>query len=561
MKHYRWQILIILLTLLLVGALLLTQQPAGTPASVEPTSGGVYTEALIGSFSRLNPLYDLANPPDRDVDRLIFSSLFRFDSRGVPQPDLVESWGVSADGTIYNLTLRPNVRWHDGQPVTAQDVLFTLDLLRSQFSAYSDDVRALWDAVEITLLDDYTIKFVLQEPFAPFLDYLTFGILPRHLLDGVAPDQLMLHEFNLAPIGSGPYRFEKLLVEENRVVGVVLTRFEGYYGARPFIEQIVFRYYPDAKAALEAYRAGEVLGISRITLEILLEALQEPNLAFYSSRMPRLTMILFNLQNEEVRFLQNRSVRRALLLALNRQWMIDRYLQGQAIIANSPILPDTWAYYSGVEHIPYDAEAAAALFDKAGYRLAANSTVRSGEEGALAFTLLHPDTPLHTSLARAIQENWAQVGVEVTLQPVPYPTLLNEYLAPHEYQAALVDFDLTRAYDPDPYPFWHQAEIVGGQNYSQWDNRSASEYLEQARVIAEPDTRARLYRNFQVVFARELPALPLFYPVYTYAVDNRVLGVQVPLLFEPADRFNEIARWYMVTRRALEQTQQALPVP
>lgn len=561
MKHYRWQILIILLTLLLVGALLLTQQPAGTPASVEPTSGGVYTEALIGSFSRLNPLYDLANPPDRDVDRLIFSSLFRFDSRGVPQPDLVESWGVSADGTIYNLTLRPNVRWHDGQPVTAQDVLFTLDLLRSQFSAYSDDVRALWDAVEITLLDDYTIKFVLQEPFAPFLDYLTFGILPRHLLDGVAPDQLMLHEFNLAPIGSGPYRFEKLLVEENRVVGVVLTRFEGYYGARPFIEQIVFRYYPDAKAALEAYRAGEVLGISRITLEILLEALQEPNLAFYSSRMPRLTMILFNLQNEEVRFLQNRSVRRALLLALNRQWMIDRYLQGQAIIANSPILPDTWAYYSGVEHIPYDAEAAAALFDKAGYRLAANSTVRSGEEGALAFTLLHPDTPLHTSLARAIQENWAQVGVEVTLQPVPYPTLLNEYLAPHEYQAALVDFDLTRAYDPDPYPFWHQAEIVGGQNYSQWDNRSASEYLEQARVIAEPDTRARLYRNFQVVFARELPALPLFYPVYTYAVDNRVLGVQVPLLFEPADRFNEIARWYMVTRRALEQTQQASPVP
>lgn len=561
MKHYRWQILIVLLTLLLVGVLLLTQQPTGTPASVEPTSGGVYTEALIGSFSRLNPLYDLANPPDRDVDRLIFSSLFRFDSRGVPQPDLVESWGVSADGTIYNLTLRPNVRWHDGQPVTAQDVLFTLDLLRSQFSAYSDDVRALWDAVEITLLDDYNIKFVLQEPFAPFLDYLTFGILPRHRLEGVAPDQLMMHEFNLAPIGSGPYRFEKLLVEDNRVVGVVLTRFEDYHGARPFIEQIVFRYYPDARSALEAYRAGEVLGISRITLEILPEALQEPNLAFYSSRMPRLTMILFNLQNEEVRFLQNKSVRRALLLALNRQWMIDRYLQGQAIIADSPILPDTWAYYSGVERVPYDADAAAALLDKAGYRLAANSTVRSGEDGALAFTLLHPDTPLHTSLAQAIQENWAQVGVEVTLQAVSYSDLLNEYLAPHNYQAALVDFDLTRAYDPDPYPFWHQAEIVGGQNYSQWDNRSASEYLEQARVIAEPETRARLYRNFQVVFARELPALPLFYPVYTYAVDNRVFGVQVPLLFEPADRFNEIARWYLVTRRALEQTQQASPVP
>ncbi|MDW8227517.1 MAG: ABC transporter substrate-binding protein [Anaerolineales bacterium] len=361
MKHYRWQILIVLLTLALVGVLLLTRQPSLTPTVVEPASGGVYTEALIGSFSRLNPLYDLANPADRDVNRLIFSSLFRFDSRGVPQPDLVESWGVSADGTVYNLTLRPNLLWHDGQPLTTEDVLFTLDVLRSQFSAYTDDVRALWDSVEITVLDGRNIKFVLQEPFAPFLDYLTFGVLPKHLLSTTPPDQMLLAEFNFSPVGSGPYRFEKLLVEDNRIAGVVLTRFDGYYGAKPFIEQIVFRYYPDAASALAAYRNGDVLGISQITLDVLPEALQEPNLAFYSSRMPRLTMILFNLQNDEVRFLQDKSIRRALLLALNRQWIIDRYLQGQGIVADSPLLPDTWAYYNGVERLPYDPEAAAAL--------------------------------------------------------------------------------------------------------------------------------------------------------------------------------------------------------
>ncbi|MCX7609884.1 MAG: peptide ABC transporter substrate-binding protein [Anaerolineales bacterium] len=561
MKHYRWQILIVLLTLALVGVLLLTRQPSLTPTVVEPASGGVYTEALIGSFSRLNPLYDLANPADRDVNRLIFSSLFRFDSRGVPQPDLVESWGVSADGTVYNLTLRPNLLWHDGQPLTTEDVLFTLDVLRSQFSAYTDDVRALWDSVEITVLDGRNIKFVLQEPFAPFLDYLTFGVLPKHLLSTTPPDQMLLAEFNFSPVGSGPYRFEKLLVEDNRIAGVVLTRFDGYYGAKPFIEQIVFRYYPDAASALAAYRNGDVLGISQITLDVLPEALQEPNLAFYSSRMPRLTMVLFNLQNDEVRFLQDKSIRRALLLALNRQWIIDRYLQGQGIVADSPLLPDTWAYYNGVERLPYDPEAAAALLKKAGYVLPADGTVRVGEEGRLSFTLLHPDTVLHAALADAIRDHWAAVGVEVTLQAVPYSRLIEDYLATHRYQVALVDFDLTRAYDPDPYPFWHQAEIVNGQNYAQWDNRSASEYLEQARVITEPDTRARLYRNFQVVFARELPALPLFYPVYTYAVDTRVLGVQVPLLFEPADRFNNIARWYLITRRALEQTQQAQPTP
>lgn len=561
MKRLRWQILIVVVTLVIVGVLLLTQQPSLTPATVEPASGGIYTEALVGSFGRLNPLFDLNNSADRDVDRLIFSSLFRFDSRAAPQPDLVESWGVSADGTIYNITLRPGAVWHDGVPVTSDDVIFTLDLLRSQFSAYSDDVRALWDSVEITRLDERNIKFTLPEPFVPFLDYLTFGVLPKHLLADVPADQMAAAEFNLSPVGSGPYRFDRLLVEDGQVTGLVLARFEEYYGAASFVEQIVFRYYPDAPAALAAYQEGEVLGISQVSSDILSGALQEPDLSFYSSRMPKLTLVLFNLQNPDTPFLQEKNVRRALLMALNRQWMVDTYLQGQAILADAPILPDTWAYYSGVERVAFDPAAAEELLKSEGYLLPSDSNVRANEDVSLSFTLLYPDTDLHRQLAQTIQENWAAIGVEATLQAVSYDSLLDDYLTPRAYEAALVDLDLSRSYDPDPYPFWHQAEATGGQNYSQWDNRSASEYLEQARVIADPDTRMRLYRNFQVIFARELPALPLFFPVYTYAVDARVLGVQVPSLFEPADRFNNISSWYLITRRALEETRLATPAP
>jgi peptide/nickel transport system substrate-binding protein len=116
-----------------------------------------------------------------------------------------------------------------------------------------------------------------------------------------------------------------------------------------------------------------------------------------------------------------------------------------------------------------------------------------------------------------------------------------------------VDLNLSRTPDPDPYPFWHQAEAAGGQNYSQWDNRAASEYLEQARITADYDLRAKLYRNFQVVFAKELPALPLFVPVYTYGVDAQVQGVQVGALYEPSDRLATFTRWYLLTRRALGQ--------
>jgi peptide/nickel transport system substrate-binding protein len=182
--------------------------------------------------------------------------------------------------------------------------------------------------------------------------------------------------------------------------------------------------------------------------------------------------------------------------------------------------------------------------------------VRAKDNVTLSFTLAYPDDSLHAQLAQTVQQNWADLGVEVKFQPVTYDSLLNDYLTPHAYQAALVDLDLSRSYDPDPYPFWHQAEITSGQNYSQWDNRTASEYLENARVVADPDVRVRLYRNFQVVFSRELPALLLYYPVETFAVDQRVQGVQAAPLFESADRFNTIASWYLITRRALDQTPQ-----
>ncbi len=153
-----------------------------------------------------------------------------------------------------------------------------------------------------------------------------------------------------------------------------------------------------------------------------------------------------------------------------------------------------------------------------------------------------------------IQANWARLGVKVNLQAVPYDTLLNDYLVPRNYEAALVDLNLARSPDPDPYPFWHQSEATGGQNYSQWDSRSASEYIEQARINPDFTIRTRLYRNFQVVFAKELPALPLYYPTYSYGVSQQVLGVQMPPLFDTSDRFLTVKDWYLVTRRALEPT-------
>ena len=558
MKRLRWQILVVAVTLVVVAALLLSQQPITPILLPEPASGGIYTEALVGSMARLNPLLDWGNPADHDVDRLIFSGLMRFDARGLPQPDLADSWGATLDGTIYNFSLRTNAFWHDGTPVTTDDVLFTVDLIKKGASLFPPDIRDLWNEVEVKQLNAVTLQFILPEPFAPFLDYLTFGILPKHLLESVPADQLANADFNIQPIGSGPYKFDHLLLEGGQITGVVLTLNDKYYLPKPFIPQVVFRYYPTSAAAFDAYKQGEVLGISQITTDVLPKALAEPNLSIYTSRLPQLSIILLNLNNPAVPFLQNEKIRRALMLGLNRSQIVSTILQGQAIVADSPILPGSWAYYDGIEHIEYDPDAASSLLKREGYVIpAGGGDVRAKDGQYLSFTLAHPDDAVHTQIAQAIQQQWILIGVHVDLQPMPYEQLISSALAPRAYQAALVDLTTARTPDPDPYLFWHQAEATGGQNYSQWDNRTASEYLENARTQTDFTARARLYRNFQVIFARELPSLPLYYPVYTYAVDAQVQGVQVAPLYDTSDRLAFINEWYLVTRRTLEQT----PIP
>jgi peptide/nickel transport system substrate-binding protein len=557
MKRLRWQILVVGITLVVVGVLLVIQQPGEQVFIPQPSEGGVYTEGLVGSVSRLNPMLDLQNPADRDVDRLLYSGLVRFDYRGVPIPDLAEAWGNTPDGTIYNFSIRRSAVWHDGEPVTVDDVVFTIDMLKSEASSYPQDVKDLWNEVEIKKLDDKTIQFILPEPFAPFLDYVTFPLLPKHLLEDTPPERLADAGFNLAPVGTGPFKFDRLIVENGKITGIELSAFNDYYLAKPFIEKVVFHYLETSRAALDAYRQGEVLSVSRLTPDVLPEALADSNLSVYTGRLPRMSMVFLNLKNPQVEFLQDPAVRRAMMLGTNRQYIVDKLLGGQGIVADGPVFPGTWAYYDGVEHVDYDSNAAVNLLKENGYVIpAAGGSVREKDGKPLELTLSYPDDEQHTAIAQQLRKNWDEIGFNVTLKAVPYDDLINTDLETRSFEAALADLNLTLTPDPDPYPFWHQSEATGGQNYSQWDDRAASEYIEQARVTTDLETRARLYRNFQVIFDKELPSLPLYFPVYSFGVSNQVSGVQVPPLFDFSDRFSNIAQWYMITRRAAEETTQ-----
>lgn len=562
MKKFRWQLLIIFLTGIVVGILLLGEQPDTTGVvSPEPVKGGYYTEGLVGSLQRLNPLFDFHNQVDRDIDRLIYSSLIKFDERGNAIPDAAASWGISADGTIYNFELKPDVKWHDGEALTADDILFTIDMMRNGGDYVPADLQNFWSEIEVVSHSQTSLQFKLPEPFAPFLDYLSFGILPEHMLAGNDIDELKDMDFNIQPVGSGPYKFDRLIIEEGQITGLVLTAFEDYYGDQPFIEQLIFRYYPDSVTALDAYRNEQVQGINQITTDILPDALKETNLSIYTGRLPEMGMIFLNLDNPEVSYFEDANIRHALYMAINRQYIIDKILNGQGIQADGPIFPDTWAYYDGTPHVELDVEKAKQLLDEAGFPIDPEDANKrtSNDETTLQFTMLYPDTAQHKLIAEAIQQDWAAIGVAVTLEAVPYDVLVTERLEDREYQAALVDINLARYPDPDPYPFWDSVQATGGQNYSQWDNKIASEYLEEARITVDAGERARLYRNFQVMFADELPSLPLYYPVYNYGVDSQIQGVRMGPLLDTSDRYATILEWFLVERMPTPES--ATPAP
>jgi len=555
MRRFRWQLLIVLLTGLVVG-LILIFQPSTSSLVVEstpnPITGGSFTEALVGDIMRLNPALDRFNQPDRDVDRLIFSSLFKFDSRGLPVGDLAAGWVASPEGTRYVVNLRENAVWHDGTPLTSQDVLYTISLMQSDSSLVAEDLRNFWQQVQVEALSDLSLEFSLPSSFAPFLDYLTFQILPSHLLGNLSLDELVDHPFNLAPIGSGPYRFREFHLTDGKINGVSLTSFEYYYLGRPYIDEINFKLYPDAHAALQAYLSDEVDAVARIDHADLEMALNQPGLDIHSSRLPRLTIVFLNTQNLTQPLLQSADFRKALMAATNRQAIMDQVFSSQAVPALGPITPGNWAFYDGLEPYRYDVDLARQLLAGAGYSWSEAGQLMTPEGAQASLTLMVQDDEIHSQIAAILAENWASIGIDVVLDVRPYALLMTD-LESRNYQAALVDIDLSNSPDPDPYPFWAEAQAEAGQNYSQWRNTTASEYLEQARIQPNTELRARLYRNFQILFAEDLPSLPLFYTVYNYGVKSAIKNVSIGPIYDPADRFNSVNTWYILSDTAPSQ--------
>ncbi len=550
MKHIRWQALITVVGIAFLSAVL---GLLGLTANIteRPDYGGTYVEGVVGRPSTFNPIY-LQTDIDRDVAALVFTGLTRADETGAIKPALAARWNVTPDGLVYTFTLRSDVRWQDGARFNADDVFFTIRAIQDPAYRAPADLSAFWRTVAVTLTDSLTVRFQLTQPYAPFLHFTTLGILPAHLLSNVAPQDLIQHPFNRKPIGTGPFYVSDF--SSDRILLDANTR---YFGAKPYLSRVQFRFFPDYDAIFAAYGRNEVQGVSRILPNQLSKARAQTNLRIFNARIAGYTLIYLNLSKPQF---QDTRVRQAMLYAMDRQKLVDDLQQGQGLIALSPIEPESWAYASGLNAYAFDPERAKSLLESAGFKDSGDG-IRRKDQIALQFTLITNDDPARVALANEIAKTWQTVGVRAVVQTVPSAQIVQNVLRPRNFDAALYEYR-TLSNDPDQYENWHQSQISSatsvGQNYSGLNDRDLSEVLESARRTNDPARRAELYRRFQELFADRVPALVLFYPVYTFGIDTRVRGVQLAPLLTSSDRFRNLAQWYLKTKRI---TSNLAPIP
>lgn len=527
---------------------------AVTSAAVpRPLAGGAYVEGVAGAPQQLNPLLSdpARDPVAADLRALLFDGLMRIGADGLPEPALAQSWNVDDTGQIYTFTLRGDVTWHDGKPLTVADALFTLRAIQNRAFAGDPTVSAVWRDVLVDQVGERAIRCKLAAPFAPFLSLATFPILPAHLLGDRTPAEWLNAPFNQHPVGTGPYQLTELTTER-----ALLTANPRYFGGRPFIDSLEMRFFANAQAARNALTRGEIQGMGFAGSA---DALNLPRgIVRHAIPLDSAVILGFNLRQAP---LSDQGLRRALAEGLDKDLLIKQTLDGQAARLDTPILPGWWA---AVEHPDWYAanqqRAADALTDL-GYTLGADGQ-RSRDGKPLALPLITADDPDRVAVANEIARQWGQLGVRVEVQPLGGDAL-RQRLAAHDFTLALYGLQRLGA-DPDVYELWHSSKADGGNNYAGLHDDQIDELLQNARRDRDIATRSPSYEAFQRRWVELAPSITLYQPLYVYAATDQLSGLDIDQAGAPADiatgqlllgreaRFRSVTRWFIRSAKEIQ---------
>jgi peptide/nickel transport system substrate-binding protein len=502
-----------------------------------PTYGGTLKEGIVGAPRFINPLL-ASTDADRDMTQLVYAGLLSAKPEGYFKKELAESYTISEDGRIYTFTIQSSAVFHDGVPVTADDVVFTV--LKAQDNILKSPKRPNWEGVQVEKIDTLTVQFTLKEPYAPFLENATIGILPKHIWNRTTSEQFAFSQFNLEPIGAGPYTVEKI---RRNTAGVPETyelhASKNYVLGKPFISKIIFHFYPNEEKLLGAYKDSTIDAVSALKPSYATE-LEDTSAPILSHPLPRIFGVFFN-QNEATLF-THREVRRALQESVDIEALIDTVLLGYATPTKGPLTPKEG---SVEEYSKIDLVTAGEILTDNGWEKNKNGIYEKKGE-TLSFTLSTANTSELKETALFLKQAWDSFGADVTVELFDIGVLNQEIIRPRNFDALLFGQIIGRT--PDPFAFWHSSQRNDpGLNIALYANIAVDTIVEKIRSEENPDTREKLYADFTVEVQKDQPAVFLYAPDFIYVVPKNLSGVELGLITTPAERFLNINTWYMQT--------------
>lgn len=505
-----------------------------------PAQGGNLVEGLLGSPRFINPVLALSDA-DRDLTALAYSGLLRAAPDGTYLPDLAQEYTVSDDGLVYSFVLRENVTFHNGKPVVADDVVFTVQKI--QDPALKSPLRANWDGIVAEAPDARTVRFTLKAPYAPFVKNLTLGILPRALWAGVSNEEFSFSELNASPVGSGPYRVDKV---ERTASGIPssyeLEPFSGYSLGRPYIS-LTLRFYQSEDSLVEALESGEVEAASGISPDKL-GSIEDAAIA--TTPLNRVFAVFFNQNQSEV--LRQRAVRQALNAAIDRNELVEKVLGGYGTALSGPVPPS--ALVGTTTSSAAGVEAARAILERDGWKMNdAGVLTKSTGKGAsattqtLAFDLATANVPELRAAAQYLHDVWAQLGVQATVKVFEAGDLSQNVIRPRRFDALLFGEVIGR--ELDLFAFWHSSQRNDpGLNVAGYANAAADKTLEELRETGDAAKRSALYKQFADELSVDIPAVFLYAPDFVYSIPKDIQGLDLGLVESPSDRFLSVTQWH-----------------
>ena len=568
-----------------------------------PTQGGQIDVGVVGLPRLINPVLAFSDT-DQDLTSLVYSGLMKYENNQLV-PDLAQSYTISPDGLTYAFTIKPDAYFQDGTSITADDVIFTINDLKN--TSLKSPQGANWVNITATKVATNQVSFTLKQPYAPFLTNTTIGILPKHIWNTVSTDEFIFSQYNIQPVGSGPYKFSTITRDSGGIpIEYTLVPSANYVGGAAYISKIIVHFYSDESAAVAGYQNGEVQSISTIAPKDALSiASSSPDTKIAQAVLPRIFGVFFN-QNQAP-ILADLAVRQALNVALNKNAIVAQVLSGYGVAINSPIPNGSFphgeaaalaatssaaaqqdatttkvattsasvstpatktvakkktvatatvtATSSANLSTPFnpngDPELAKSILVKDGWTLNAQNVFQKYDKKTgtttLTFSITTADSPELKQAADMIVSQWAAIGAHVTVKVFEQGELNQTVIIPRKYDALL--FGESVGNNLDLYPFWHSSQRnYPGFNISMYVNAAADKLLVDARSSLDPTTRLQKYAAFDQIIQNDVPAVFIYSPSFIYILPNNVNGIEKVNSIETAsDRWNGISKWYIDT--------------